>query len=172
MAILMITVLLQGTPSSPRGSLPLLSATIHRNLANGSLKPELQSESDREVEEYFQSRAPFPVRCPPRIDSGFSVSGAGLCDLAGHPAAVVVGSIEKRGSVERTPVSLIVMAKDQISNFSEHTQALTKSEHVEWSDGELNVVVSTYDQNLILATGATGWQDLRRLLDAYGSYPH
>lgn len=40
------------------------------------------------------------------------------------------------------------------------------------SDGELNMVISSFDQNFILAAGSTDRVQLHRLLQAYGTYHH
>ncbi|TVS20635.1 MAG: hypothetical protein EA424_03000 [Planctomycetaceae bacterium] len=54
-----------------------LSSAWHQRLEAGEETLQFRSESDLEVERYLRQRVPFPVRCPPRRDTGFAVQGAG-----------------------------------------------------------------------------------------------
>lgn len=151
-------------PASP--DLAALTADYHGELAAAAKVPEFRSPSDLEVENYLRRRVNFPVRCPPRRDSGFAVEGAGISRLAGEEAAYVVGS------VEGIPVSLFILPRDSLSRFAHQYDAVER-EGIHWCrEGAYAMAMTTFDQNVVLVIGQTGRDRLRRILDAYGSYPH
>jgi len=167
-ASLLVLVGLYGTPlgidASP--SLLHLSAEVHQHVATGSLRPEFESDSDIEVDKYLLGKVSFPVRCPPRKDSGFAVSGAGLCELSGQPAAYVVGTVDRR------PVSIFVLPKESLDVFPRQRASLRREPLAVCREGDTDMVLSIVDRNVVLVAGDVERAKLTRVLKSYGTYPH
>ena len=147
-------------------SLAHLSAAVHQHVTSGSLRPEFESESDIDVDRYLVHRVSFPVRCPPRKDSGFAVRGAGLCQLAKQSAAYVVGSVDQQA------VSIFVLPKESLNEFPELREILQRESMTACRDGNSEMVASVFDKNLILVIGNVERTKLTRVLKSYGTYPH
>lgn len=147
-------------------NLSQLSADLHQHVATGSFKPEFASDSDLEVDEFLFRRASFPVRCPPRKDSGFVVQGAGMCDLGTQPAAYVVGYVDD------APVSIFVLPRESLSSFAAERQRLRFQDIHRSREGANETVLSIIDQNLVLVIGEVEPAKLMRVLKSYGTYPH
>lgn len=167
-ACLLIFASFYGLPFGSGGppSLSRLSADVHQQVAGGSLRPEFESQSDIEVDQYLLKRVAFPVRCPPRKDSGFSVRGAGLCELSDQPAAYVVGTVDQQ------PVSIFVLPKESLSVFQRQNSQLRRESITACREGDTEVVFSIVDQNLVLVAGDVVREKLTRVLNSYGTYPH
>lgn len=153
---------------TPDGSpnLAHLSAEVHQNVSAGSLRPEFESESDIDVDRYLVNRVPFPVRCPPRKDSGFAVRGAGMCQLSNQSAAYVVGSVDQQ------PVSIFVLTKESLNEFPELREILQREPMTACREGNSEMVLSVFDKNLVLVIGNVERTKLTRVLNSYGTYPH
>lgn len=167
-ASVLVLIGLYGLPSgSDRSpSLSHLSAEVHQRVAAGSLRPAFESQSDREVDEYLLNRVSFPVRCPPRKDSGFAVSGAGLCELSDQPAAYVAGT------VDRHPVSIFVLPKECLEVFPRQRAELRSERFTACREGDTEIVFSIVDKNIVLVAGNVERTKLMRVLKSYGTYPH
>jgi len=166
-ASLLLIIGLYGLPfgdDSP--SLSHLSAEIHEHVSAGSLRPEFESQSDIEVDEYLLKKVSFPVRCPPRKDSGFAVAGAGLCELSDQPAAYVVGTVDQR------PVSIFVLPKESLNAFPHQRAVLRREPMAIFREGDTEMVLSIVDRNLVLVAGDVERAKLTRVLKSYGTYPH
>lgn len=150
-----------GSPSLSR-----LSAEVHQHVSAGSLRPEFESRSDIEVDQYLLKRVAFPVRCPPRKDSGFVVGGAGLCELAHQPAAYVVGLVDQR------PVSIFVLPRESLYAFPRQREELRRNPLTAYREGDSEMVFSVIDQNVVLIVGDVQREKLTRVLKSYGTYPH
>lgn len=153
-----------GSDRSP--SLPHLSAEVHQHVAAGTLRPDFESQSDIEVDEYLLNRVSFPVRCPPRKDSGFAVSGAGLCELSDQPAAYVVGTVDGH------PVSIFVLPKESLEVFPRQRSELRSEPLTGCREGDTEMVFSIVDKNIVLVAGNVEREKLTRVLKSYGTYPH
>jgi hypothetical protein len=153
-----------GSESSP--SLSHLSAEVHQHVATGSLLPEFESASDIEVDKYLLGKVSFPVRCPPRKDSGFAVSGAGLCEFSDQPAAYVVGTVDRR------PVSIFVLPKESLEVFPRQRAELRRETLTACREGNTQMVLSIVDKNIVLVAGDVERAKLTRVLKSYGTYPH
>lgn len=167
-ASLLILVGLYGFPlgSGNSPSLSDLSAEVHRHVAAGSQRPEFESQSDMEVDQYLLKRVSFPVRCPPRKDSGFAVRGAGLCNLSDQPAAYVVGT------VDRQPVSIFVLPLESLEAFPRQRAELRREPLTACREGDTEMVFSIVDRNVVLVAGNVERAKLTRVLKSYGTYPH
>ena len=166
-ASLLLIVGIYGLPfSGDSPSLSHLSAEVHQHVSAGSLRPEFESESDIEVDQYLLRRVSFPVRCPPRKDSGFAVSGAGLCELSDQPAAYVVGTVDRR------PVSIFVLPKESLEAFPQQRAELRREPVTGCREGDTEMVLSIIDRNLVLVAGNVERAKLTRVLKSYGTYPH
>src|SRR5262249_37638655 len=126
---------------------------------------QFASNSDHEVETYLKGRVPFPVRCPPRKDSGFAVRGAGVSEIEGRPAAYLSGAV---GDV---PVSILVLPRDSLSAFPTQRGALRQHGVVHAAAGPYAMVLREFDRNAIVVVGRTDPVALERVVNAYGSYP-
>lgn len=164
--LLMLGYFAPGPRSSDTADLARLSAEVHSHVSNGGLRPDFESVSDVEVDRYLLGRVSFPVRCPPRKDSGFAVSGAGLCELAKQPAAYVVGSVDDR------PVSIFVLPRESLAVFPRQRAELRRTAVGETIHGGRKMVFSMIDQNVVLVVGAVEQEKLTRVLKSYGTYPH
>lgn len=164
--LLMLGFFTRGERPSGDADLALLSSEVHGHVSNGGLRPDFESVSDVEVDQYLLGRVSFPVRCPPRKDSGFAVRGAGLCELANQPAAYVVGSVGNR------PVSIFVLPRASLAAFPRQRAELLRSDVSEFSQGGRQIVYSMIDQNVVLVVGEVERQKLTRVLKSYGTYPH
>ncbi len=167
-ASLLLIVGLFGLPfgSGDSPSLAHLSAEVHHHVAAGSLRPEFESQSDIEVDQYLLNRVSFPVRCPPRKDSGFAVCGAGLCEFSDQPAAYVVGT------VDRHPVSIFVLPLESLEAFPRQRAELGREPLTACREGNTEMVLSIVDRNIVLVAGDVERAKLTRVLKSYGTYPH
>jgi len=138
----------------------------HQRLAAGSEALEFSSQSDLEIEDYLRSRVSFPVRCPPRKDTGFEVQGAGIRHFANHPAAYLAGRIDA------TPVSIFVMPSDSLADLPDQLRPQAERQPIHTQVGQFDVVLSVVDRNAVLVVGDTERATLERLISAYGTYPH
>ncbi|TWT67402.1 anti-sigma factor family protein [Allorhodopirellula solitaria] len=143
-----------------------LSAEVHGHVASGGLRPDFESDSDIAVDQYLVARVSFPVRCPPRKDSGFAVGGAGLCQFAGQPAAYVVGSVDD------SPVSIFVLPRESLAVFPKQRKKLNQGHVSEQVEGGSRMVSSMIDQNVVVVVGEIEPKKLTRVLKSYGTYPH
>jgi len=150
----------------PDQSLSALTANWHERLSSGRLAIPFESSSDMEVEDYLRSEVTFPVRCPPRQDSGFAVQGAGTCQLGSQSAAFVVGH------VDQTPVSIFILSRDSLPEFPHQQQALRAEAIHRCREGQHELALSVIDRNLVLVIGNVSQDRLLRVLRAYGTYPH
>jgi hypothetical protein len=146
-------------------SLSRLSAEWHERLAAGEEPVPFHSDSDLAVEAYLRREVSFPVRCPPRQDSGFAVEGAGTASLAGEPAAYVVGT------VDGAPVSLFILSRDSLVSFPHQRQAMAREVIHRCQEGQYEMAASIVDRNVVLVVGRTKPDKLLRVLRAYGTYP-
>ena len=153
-----------GTASS--ASLSSLTAAWHDQLVTGRTEAPFESPSDREVEAYLRREVQFPVRCPPRKDSGFAVRGAGTCFLADQQAAFVVGD------VDQSPVSIFILSRESLESFPHQQAALATEQVHRCREGEFEMALSVIDRNLVLVIGRVPAEKVLRVLKAYGTYPH
>lgn len=147
-------------------SLSRLTAGVHQHVSSGSLRPEFESDSDLEIDAYLLKRVSFPVRCPPRKDSGFDVQGAGLCELAKQPAAYVVGRVDNE------PVSIFVLSRESLVAFPRQQDELSRELIHLAREGDNELAYSVIDKNVVLVIGKIDQAKLQRVLNSYGSYPH
>jgi hypothetical protein len=147
-------------------SLSRLSAEWHERFVAGDALVPFHSNSDLEVEGYLRREVSFPVRCPPRQDSGFAVEGAGTASLAGEPAAYVIGA------VDGAPVSLFILSRDSLVSFPHQQKALAREVIHRCQEGPYEMAASIVDRNVVLVVGKASSEKLLRILKAYGSYPH
>lgn len=150
-------------PRAPE--LAKLSTEWHRRLESGDETLQFRSNSDLEVEGYLRERVTFPVRCPPRKDTGFVVDGAGVFRIADQPAAYL------SGHVEESPVSIFVLPSDSLSRFPVEREALQKVSTHRRQEGPYHLVMAVIDRNAVLVIGQTDSARLDRVLRAYGTYP-
>lgn len=150
--------------SSP--DLASLSAALHHKLTSGQENLKFASTSHLEIEDYLKRHVSFPVRCPPREDAGFQARGGGTCHLADHPVAYVVGHVDGE------QVSLFILSRASLEHFPEQRMRLRQDGTLRQRQGNLDIVMTQFDQNLVLVVGKAHPAKLQRLLRAYGSYPH
>lgn len=151
----------------PRKSAELarLTADYHTRLIAGRESIDFASESDLDVEDYLRGRVSFPVRCPPRKDSGFLVQGAGVRRLAGRETAYLVGQVEE------SRVSIFIFPRQALPRFSQMEPSEGQGVW-HWRQEEYRMMMTEFDQNIVVIIGRTDPRKLVRVLDAYGSYPH
>jgi predicted anti-sigma-YlaC factor YlaD len=142
-----------------------LTASLHDRLVSGDTPVALASHSDLAVEEFLRSKVNFPVRCPPRKDSGFAVRGAGTCRLGTEPVAYVAGY------VDRAPVSIFILSKESLAAFPIQRAALAADTIHRCREGDYEMALSVMDKNLVIVVGRLASQPLLRVLTAYGTYP-
>lgn len=149
-------------------SLSRLSADVHKSVASGNTGLEFESGSDLEVERYLRERVTFPVRCPPRNDSGFVVAGAGTTRLADESAAYVFGHVDGR------PVSVVILARQSLARFPHQETAVRQEGTHRCREGQHEMVMSEIDRNVVVVVGDADTERLERVLRAYGTYhePH
>lgn len=164
-ASFLIAFALRGLPSA-QSDLASLTVALHEKLASGQETPKFASTSHLEIEDYLKQHVSFPVRCPPRDDAGFEARGGGTCKLASDPVAYVVGRVDGE------EVSLFILSRDSLAHFPEQQKALEREGTHYQRQGSLDILVTQFDQNLVLVVGKARPEKLQRLLTAYGSYPH
>jgi anti-sigma factor RsiW len=142
-----------------------VSAAWHDRLQSGEEPVQFASDSDEKVEAYLKDRVPFPVRCPPRKDAGFTVRGAGVCEIEGRPAAYL------RGEVGETPVSILVMPRDSLDSFPAQLEAVRRRGIHHAPAGQYAMVLREFDRNAIVVVGRVHPTTLEKVVNAYGSYP-
>ncbi len=166
-AVVAALVLFWQGPSAHAADLSKLAASWHEKVLAGQ-EPEFRpvSESpDLEVEKYLRKHVTFPVRCPPRKDAGFAVDGAGICQLAGEPAAYLTGRVDE------APVSIFVLSGASLAAFPHQQQALRQEKTHHCREGAYQMVLALIDRNTVLVIGQTDADRLDRVLRAYGTYP-
>jgi anti-sigma factor RsiW len=164
-ASLLIAVAM-GVGNPPQSDLASLSVALHDKLASGRENPKFASTSHLEIEDYLKQHVSFPVRCPPRDDAGFEARGGGTCKLASDPVAYVVGRVDGE------EVSLFILSRESLAHFPEQLKALERAGTHHQRQGSLDILMTQFDQNLVLVVGKARPEKLHRLLTAYGSYPH
>jgi len=143
-----------------------LSAEQHRALLAGQRPVHFRSASDLEVEGFLRKRVKFPVRCPPRKDTGFLVSGAGTCRFDGQTAAYLVGKLDGGD------VSIFILSRDALKTFPQQRGLLNSDRRIDCRKGEYRLAMAAIDKNLVLVIGGASCAKLSRVLQAYGTYPH
>ncbi len=143
-----------------------LSAEVHDEVLAGNLRPDFESESDLDIDRYLVNHVPFPVRCPPRRDSGFVVRGAGLCKVADQSTAYVIGSVDQQ------PVSVFVLPQESLEKFPLQRDELSRAARTSCRKGQTEIAISIIDRNLVLVAGNVTQAKLTRVLNSYGTYPH
>ena len=143
-----------------------LSTEWHQRLEAGAETLQFRSDSDLAVEDYLRQRVSFPVRCPPRKDTGFVVQGAGVCRIADQPAAYL------SGHVDASAVSIFVLPSDSVNTFPAQREALRQGRQHRSREGAYEVVMAVIDRNAVVVIGQTDKDRLDRVLRAYGTYPH
>lgn len=154
----------EGDGSAVEGNWGDLTFAQHQRLAAGG-PVEFESASDLDVEAYLRKRVSFPVRCPPRQDAGFVVSGAGVCPLGKQPAAYL------RGRVGDTAVSIFILPREGLTGFVDAQQVLTARGPAPRRVGEVTTVAGVIDRNVVFVVGQASEDRLLRVLRAYGTYP-
>lgn len=150
----------------PAGDLAAISVATHERLTRGGEVPGFVSDSHLDIERYLKRHVSFPVRCPPRDDAGFAARAAGTTRISANPAAYVIGQ------VDGTDVSLLILSRDSLKRFpGERSRMRRSGAHHSWHGG-VEVVMTEFDQNLVMAVGRAPPDRLRKLLRAYGSYAH
>jgi hypothetical protein len=149
-------------------SLSRLSANVHTAITTGGQELDFASGSDLEVEHYLRQRVTFPVRCPPRNDSGFVVAGAGTTRLADESAAYVFGHVDGR------PVSVVILSRDSLARFPHQLLAVRDEGTHRCREGSHEMLMREIDRNVVVVVGDTDSGRLERVLNAYGTYhePH
>ena len=142
-----------------------LAGTQHQRLASRTQTVDFRTVSDLGAEAYLRDAVPFPVRCPPRKDSGFTVRGVGVCAMADEPAAYLTGSVDD------SPVSIFVLPRGSLVAFPAQDRALRNQPLVRSTDAQFASVLGVIDRNAVLVVGRTEPARLERVLNAYGSYP-
>lgn len=155
-----------GLFSSTQTDLVSLSVALHDKLASGQERPKFASTSHLEIEDYLKQHVSFPVRCPPREDAGFEALGGGTCTLSDDPVAYVVGRVDGE------EVSLFILSRDSLAHFPEQQERLLREGTHHRREGELDILMTQFDQNIVLVVGRVSTEKLHRLLRAYGSYAH
>ncbi|MBA3315531.1 MAG: hypothetical protein M3552_04810 [Planctomycetota bacterium] len=147
-------------------SLSQLTAAEHEAFSRHLREVDYASQSDLEVEDYLQRRVSFPVRCPPRSDTGFHVRGAGLCRLDGSEAAYLVGKVGD------APVSIFILPRAALAAFPHQRKALAREATHRCREGAYDMIMAEIDQSVVLIIGDAEPKRLERVLRAYGTYPH
>eukprot|EP00913_Durusdinium_trenchii_P028414 g26642.t1 len=138
-----------GTPEDNADELDLarLSTQWHRDLSEGTQQVGFRSSSDLDVERYLRRRVEFPVRCPPRKDTGFIVSGAGVCRFEGQKAAYLVGKLDGND------VSIFILSRDALRRFPRQQEDLEQGDALSCVDGVYRTTMAAIDRNVVLAVG-------------------
>lgn len=147
-------------------SLSRLTAEYHQQLSEGERAVEFTSRSDLAVEDYLRHRVSFPVRCPPRQDTGFLVRGAGICRLAESEAAYLVGQLDGQS------VSIFILSREALARFPHQQEALQGEPTHRCREGNYEMVMAEIDRSIVLIVGQAHPLQLQRVLRAYGTYPH
>ncbi len=151
--------------SGPSEDLNVLTAQWHEKLASGGAVVQFRSDSDLEVEGFLRRKVEFPVRCPPRKDTGFAVHGAGVVELAELPVAYLTGQVDDE------PVSILIMRKDNLEKFPAQFSALQGKKAHYSKEGSFGVAFAVIDRNTVVVVGRLTSERLLRVLYAYGTYP-
>lgn len=152
-------------PVGEERDLAELSAQQHRELLAGQRPNYFRSASDLEVEGYLRKRVAFPVRCPPRKDTGFMVSGAGTCRFDGQTAAYLVGKLDGGD------VSIFILSRDSLGRFPRQGELLKRDRQIECRGGNYRLAMAAIDKNVVLVIGGASCERLQGVLKAYGTYP-
>ncbi|MEX2316353.1 MAG: hypothetical protein WD669_04315 [Pirellulales bacterium] len=165
-SLLVIVGIWQSVPQRPAEHLSALTAVVHEKLTDEKGPIEFKSLSDVAVEEYLKTRVSFPVRCPPRKDAGFEVSGGGVCMIAGDQAAYVVGHVENKD------VSIFILPAERLAQFVHERDVLSREAVHHCREGEYDMVLAKVDRNIVVVIGRGSPDKLEQVVRAYGTYPH
>lgn len=166
LAASLLVVVGSGVRESPDSGLASLSVALHDQLTSGEKVPSFVSTSHLDIENYLRQHVNFPVRCPPREDAGFAAKGGGTGKLARDSVAYVVGHVDGEA------VSLFILSRESLAHFPEARNLSQRGGSHYSREGDFDIAMTQFDQNLVLAVGKTQREKLHRLLTAYGSYPH
>jgi len=144
--------------------LPVVAVGWHEQLLHGNQQPDLQSTSDREVDQYLKKRVGFRVHCPPRNEANFAVQGAGVCTLKDEQAAYIVGQV---GSSQ---VSILVLDRNSLDAFQLEKAYLERGRRHRCTEGDYQMISGVVADNVVVVIGTAPGDQLERLLNAYGSY--
>lgn len=153
-------------PDAVETDLAQLSSQWHRDLSTGTQPVDYRSSSDLEVERYLRDRVEFPVRCPPRKDSGFFVSGAGICQLDGQKTAYLVGTLDGND------VSIFILSREALKRFPQQNKVLKQAKDIDCQNGDYRTTMAAIDRNVVLVVGRASCARQERVVRAYGTYPH
>src|SRR3972149_4086233 len=112
-AVMVLVVSRPASNSAAANDLTRLTVDCHERHLRGLSSVEFLSQDDRAITRYLREQVSFPVSPPPK-EKGFSVEGAGVCRWARTPVAYMAGRVQE------TPVSIFVLARDSLDNFT-HT---------------------------------------------------
>lgn len=165
-SLLLIVGIWQFARQRPAEHLSALTAVVHEKLTDENGQIEFKSLSDVAVEEYLKKRVSFPVRCPPRKDAGFEVSGGGVCTIAGDQAAYVVGHVENKD------VSIFILPAERLAQFVHERDVLSRETVHHCREGQYDMVLAKVDRNIVVVIGRGSPDKLEQVVRAYGTYPH
>lgn len=164
-SLLLAVLLWTGTNRAAAADLAQLTAEYHEQFVAGRKTVQFVSTSDLEVDEYLQRQVNFPVRCPPRQDTGFLVRGAGVCRNPGVEVVYLVGRVGD------APVSIFILSKDDLPRFPKQFRAVHRDGIHRCREGRTQMVMAEVDQSVVLVVGPADDGRLLRVLKAYGTYP-
>jgi anti-sigma factor RsiW len=164
-SLLLVVGIWQFASQRPAAHLSALTAVVHEQLTDEKGQIEFKSLSDVAVEEYLKKRVSFPVRCPPRKDAGFEVSGGGVCTIAGDQAAYVIGHVDNRD------VSIFIFPAERLAQFVHERDLLSREAVHHCREGEYDMVLAKIDRNIVVVIGQGSPEQLERVVRAYGTYP-
>jgi hypothetical protein len=94
------------------------------------------------------------------------VRGGGAGSLVSDPVAYVVGQVDGKD------VSLFILSRESLIHFPREQEALRRGRTHHRREGDVDILMTEFDRNLVVAVGPVQTERLERLLKAYGSYPH
>jgi anti-sigma factor RsiW len=165
-AVLLGVAITLWTKQRPHPSdLGQIAANWHEQLLRGDVHPEVESTSDKIVEDHLRKKVSFHVHCPPRKDAHFALQGAGVCRVKGKQAAYIVGQ------VDRINVSILVLDRSSLDAFPHERDHLAQGggRH-RCREGNYQMVSGLIADNLVVVIGKASPQALETVLNAYGSY--
>jgi len=166
-AVLLLTAVgLRIAQPAHSSELARVAADWHQRLLAGTVRPDMASTSDEEVDRYLKTKVPFRVHCPPRTDVDFAVKGAGVCTLKGQRQAAYIF-----GRVEQVPVSILVLDRASLNAFPRDRTRLEDSGRAQCREADLQMVYGIIHENVVVVIGAAPLESLEKLLSAYGTYP-
>jgi anti-sigma factor RsiW len=143
-AVVILGVILLQQRTGHQSDLAVVAEERHHEYANQKVAPEFTGKVPDAVAQKLGNRLDMSAFAYSVADADFSTQGARVCDIAGVPAAWILGSYKG------TPVSMIVFKENEIGAFAEVQKRFRSGESlVDCGNGHCEIVVRILNGHVV-----------------------